>query len=71
MAKYDYLFSENGLVAHKNGQLIFQENIIKYIGEEKLQKFLNFCMGYMSKIELPFKRFVLSFNRLAVVLGIL
>ena len=23
--KYDYVFSENGLVAHKNGQLIFQE----------------------------------------------
>lgn len=35
------------LVSHKNGQLIFQENIIKYIGEERIQKFINFCMGYM------------------------
>ena len=25
LQKYDYVFSENGLVAHKNGQLIFQE----------------------------------------------
>lgn len=54
--KYDYLFSENGLVSHKNGKLIFQENIIKYIGEERIQKFINFCMGYMSKLTLPFKR---------------
>ena len=35
------------LVSHKNGQLIFQESIIKYIGEERIQKFINFCMGYM------------------------
>lgn len=56
LAKYDYLFSENGLVAHKNGKLIFQENIIRFIGEEKVQKFLNFCLSYMSEITLPFKR---------------
>jgi len=54
--RYDYVFSENGLVAHKNGKLIFQESIIKYIGEEKIQNFINFCMEYMSKIRLPFKR---------------
>lgn len=54
--KYDYVFSENGLVAHKAGKLIFQESIIKYVGEEKLQKFINFCMAYMSKLTLPFKR---------------
>lgn len=54
--KYDYVFSENGLVAHKNAKLIFQESVIRHIGEEKLQKFINFCMSYMSEIELPFKR---------------
>jgi len=56
LQKYDYVFSENGLVAHKNGQLIFQESIIKYIGEEKLQTFINFCLNYMSQLTLPFKR---------------
>lgn len=25
LGKYDYVFSENGLVAHKNGELIFKE----------------------------------------------
>jgi len=56
LSNYDYVFSENGLVAHKNGQLIFQENIIRFIGEEKVQKFLNFCLRYMSELTLPFKR---------------
>ena len=25
LSKYDYIFSENGLVSHKSGELIFQE----------------------------------------------
>lgn len=54
--KYDYVFSENGLVAHKNGKLILEENIIKYLGEEKSQVFINFCLEYLSKLKLPFKR---------------
>lgn len=54
--KFDYIFSENGLVTHKNGELIFEENLVKYLGEEKLQKFVNFCLDYMSKLTLPFKR---------------
>jgi phosphomannomutase len=53
---YHYLFSENGLVAHKAGEQIFQESIIKFIGEEKLQKFINFVQNYMSTLTLPFKR---------------
>lgn len=53
---YDYVFSENGLVAHKAGELIFKESIVKFMGEAKLQTFINFCMDYMSKISLPFKR---------------
>lgn len=56
LGKYDYLFSENGLVSHKGGKLIFKENIVRFIGEEKLQKFINFCLKYMSELVLPFKR---------------
>lgn len=53
---YDYIFAENGLVAYKNGNLIGKENILEYIGEEKLQTFINFCLQYMSKLILPAKR---------------
>lgn len=54
--RFDYVFAENGLVAYKEGKLIGQENIIKYLGERDYQKFLNFCMLHMSSIELPAKR---------------
>lgn len=54
--KYDYVFAENGLVAYKKGKLIASESILNYMGEEKLQKFINFCLYYMSQLELPTKR---------------
>merc|ERR1719153_1382897 len=54
--KYDYFFSENGLVAYKNGELIAEQSILKKFGEENLQKMINFSLKYMSELELPAKR---------------
>ncbi|XP_050432211.1 uncharacterized protein LOC126840485 [Adelges cooleyi] len=56
VSQFDYVFAENGLVAFKNGTEFKKQTIVDYLGEEKLQKFINFALGYMSKIELPFKR---------------
>lgn len=54
--KYDYVFSENGLVAYRSGKLFSTTSIQKELGEEKIQKFINFVLKYLSEIELPFKR---------------
>jgi len=54
--RYDYVFSENGLVAHKFGKLVSKENIVHYMGEECLQSFINFALKAMSEIKLPCKR---------------
>ncbi|KHJ48181.1 eukaryotic phosphomannomutase [Trichuris suis] len=48
---FEYVFAENGLFACKKNKTI-QE----VIGEKKLQEFINYCLMYMSKIELPVKR---------------
>ncbi|KAF5280826.1 hypothetical protein FQR65_LT14933 [Abscondita terminalis] len=53
---YDYIFPENGLIAYKSGQLIHQQSIQKFLGEEKLQIFINFVLKYLSGITLPLKR---------------
>ena len=53
--KFDFVFSENGLVAHKAGKLLEVQSITKFIGEEKLQKFKNFSMAYMAQLTLPAK----------------
>jgi len=54
--KYDYVFSENGLVAWKGEHSYPIKTIQDYLGEEKLQKFINFALGYMANITLPVKR---------------
>lgn len=51
-----YLFSENGLMAYKEGQLIGSTSIVDKIGEDNIQRFINYCLGYMAKLELPCKR---------------
>jgi phosphomannomutase len=33
-----------------------KQSLISHLGEEKIQKFINFCLGYMSKLTLPVKR---------------
>jgi len=54
--KYDYFFSENGLVAYKAGQMVGEQSILKHIGEKNLQKMINFSLRYMADLELPSKR---------------
>jgi len=53
---YDYVFSENGLVAFKNGEKIGEKSIQEHMGDDILQKLINFSLEYMSKLELPCKR---------------
>nr|XP_002734578.1 PREDICTED: phosphomannomutase 1-like [Saccoglossus kowalevskii] len=55
LQNFDYVFTENGLVAYKDGKLIGKESIQSYMGEETLQKFLNFSLKYMSELWLPVK----------------
>uniref|UniRef100_A0A224XWK8 Phosphomannomutase n=1 Tax=Panstrongylus lignarius TaxID=156445 RepID=A0A224XWK8_9HEMI len=54
--EFAFIFSENGLVARKNGEIIGTESIQNFIGEEQLQEFINFALRYMSALNLPAKR---------------
>lgn len=54
--RFDFVFPENGLIQYKYGKEIDRQSIEQYIGEDKLQKFINFCLNYLSKITLPKKR---------------
>jgi phosphomannomutase len=56
VGKFDFVFAENGLVAYKRGKLAEKQNLQAFVGEEKLQRIINFCLHYMSKLELPVKR---------------
>ncbi|XP_077979737.1 phosphomannomutase 2-like [Glandiceps talaboti] len=53
---FDFVFSENGLVAYKAGELIAKQSIQRHLGEEVVQKLINFALKYMSELILPVKR---------------
>ncbi|KAF6261028.1 eukaryotic phosphomannomutase [Scenedesmus sp. NREL 46B-D3] len=42
LTAYDYVFSENGLVAHKGGELVAVQSLKTHLGEDKLKRFINF-----------------------------
>ena len=51
-----YSFSENGLVAYKDGKLIGTTYLKDYLGEVNLKRIINFCLNYISKLDIPVKR---------------
>ncbi len=53
---FHWIFSENGLMAFEKGNLIHQQSIIKEVGDEKLNKFVDFCLRYMATLDIPKKR---------------
>ncbi|KAJ6328601.1 hypothetical protein OIU76_005835 [Salix suchowensis] len=53
---YDYVFSENGLVAHKDGKLIGTQSLKSFVGDEKLKEFINFTLHYIADLDIPIKR---------------
>ncbi|KQJ85349.1 phosphomannomutase [Brachypodium distachyon] len=53
---YDYCFSENGLVAHKDGKLIGTQSLKSYLGDDQLKDFINFTLHYIADLDIPIKR---------------
>ncbi|KAF7684705.1 Phosphomannomutase [Astathelohania contejeani] len=53
---FDLGFPENGVSFYKNGVLVAQQKIIDVMGEELYKKFVNFCLEYLSKLDIPIKR---------------
>lgn len=56
LEQFDYIFPENGLVQIVNGREVGKQSIQKHLGEETLQRFINFVLKYLSELDLPFKR---------------
>ncbi|TYI14931.1 hypothetical protein ES332_A08G154700v1 [Gossypium tomentosum] len=53
---YDYVFSENGLVAHKDGKLIGTQSLKSFLGEKKVKVFpqgwdKTYCLRYLEEFQ--------------------
>jgi len=56
LKEFDFVFAENGMVAYVDGELKATQSLSKAIGEDQLQEFINYALGYLSKVKLPRKR---------------
>jgi len=53
----DYKFTENGLNAFdKEGKLFHSKKINQQFTEAQIKEFINFCLKYMSELDIPIKR---------------
>ena len=53
---FPYNFSQNGLVAYKNGELQEIQTISKHLGEDNIRRIANWTLKYLADIDIPIKR---------------
>lgn len=53
---FDFCFAENGLTAYRIGEELASSSFVGWLGEDKYKELVNFCLRYMSEIDLPVKR---------------
>jgi len=53
---FPYNFSQNGLVAYKNGELQEVQTIAKFLGEDNIKKIVNWTLKYLADVDIPVKR---------------
>src|SRR3954452_9763902 len=52
---FDFCFAENGLTAYRLGMPLPSNSFIKWMGEEKYKKLVNWCLHYMADLDIPGK----------------
>ena len=53
---FDFVFSENGLDAYGEGGLnFFSQSFVEHIGQKSYNELVNFCLEYISKLDIPKK----------------
>jgi phosphomannomutase len=52
---FPYNFSQNGLVAYKNGALQEVQTISKFLGEDNVKRIVNWTLRYLADIDIPIK----------------
>lgn len=53
---FPWNFSQNGLVAYHNGELVEIQTIAKHLGEDNVKRIVNWVMKYLSELDIPVKR---------------
>jgi phosphomannomutase len=52
---FPYNFSQNGLVAYKNGEIFEVQTIAKHLGEDNVKRIVNWVLKYLADLDIPVK----------------
>ncbi|KAF8269858.1 eukaryotic phosphomannomutase [Lactarius quietus] len=53
---FDFAFAENGLTAYRLSKPLESQSFIKFVGEERYKKLVNFILHYVADLDIPIKR---------------
>ena len=53
---FKFNFSQNGLVAYKDGIQLASQSLNKFLGEDNIKRIVNWTMKYLADVDLPIKR---------------
>jgi len=56
LSRYEFNFSQNGLVAYRGADLLEETSINSNLGEDNIKKIVNWTMRYLSEVDIPIKR---------------
>lgn len=56
ITSFDYVFSENGLDAFKDGERLAEQSLRSFLGDEEINRFVKTVLGYLSKLTIPVMR---------------
>ncbi|KAG5490071.1 hypothetical protein JKF63_00190 [Porcisia hertigi] len=53
---FDYVFSENGLLAYKEGKEFHRNSLLKTLGNDKVMAFVKKCLHLIADLDIPVQR---------------
>lgn len=56
LTQFDYLFSENGLLAFKAGHEIHRQNLVKFLGNDNIMRLVKKTLRMIADLDIPVQR---------------
>ena len=56
LEQFDYIFSENGLLAYHNGAEFHRQSLVTYLGSDKINAFVKYNLKLLSEMDIPVQR---------------
>lgn len=56
LQRFDFVFSENGLLSFHNGKEIHRQSLVKFLGNDKILRFVRKTLRIISDLDIPVQR---------------